>query len=108
MKLKPTAQQVTLQKQSPEIVCKKSVLRISQNSLENTCARDSFDERNSPFQIPGLTLLVDEYWTDRMNSSSCKKTNIWKLIHQVAKIIKQPEAESRLSKQLLDNFQTEN
>ena len=55
MKLKPTAQQVTLQKQSPEIVCKKSVLRISQNSLEKTCARDS------PFQIPGLTLLADEY-----------------------------------------------
>ena len=50
-------------------------------------------------------LLVDEYSTDRVNSSSCKKEkNIWKSLHQVAEIMKQPEAESELSKQLLGNF----
>ena len=30
------------QKQPPEVFCKKVVLEISQNSKENTCARDSF------------------------------------------------------------------
>ena len=37
-----------------------------------------------------------------------KRKTIWKLIDQVIKIIKQPEAESGLSKQLLGNVQTKN
>ena len=36
-----------------------------------------------------------------------KRKLIWKLINQVAKIIKQPENEIELSKQMLGNFQTE-
>ena len=52
------------------------------------------------------TLLIDEYETNRRNSSSPRKKR--KLVHQVAEIIKQLETEKRLSKQLLSNFQTEN
>ena len=34
---------LTVQKQPPEVFCKKKVfLEISKNSQENTCARDSF------------------------------------------------------------------
>ena len=36
-----------------------------------------------------------------------QKTTIWKLINQLAQIIKKPEAESALSNQVLSNFQTE-
>ena len=48
-----------MQKQSPEMLCEKGVLKISQNSLENTCASVSFLIK---LQARSATLLKKRLW----------------------------------------------